>query len=189
VTLARPKVFVAVALAVFNLATAFIVAAAKLPIYLDSVGIVVSTIVLGWPYGVLCALVTVAAGSLLVNPYLWAYTITALAIVPVTELLYRAGMFRNVLLAAVSGLVISIVTALLSAPVSAALGGNTFSGSDAIAAFMMASGKSLMQSVFVASFAAEPVDKVLVAVLAYLAVRGIPQRVASRYGFRRLQPR
>ncbi|HEX3551244.1 MAG TPA: hypothetical protein VHT53_12745 [Candidatus Elarobacter sp.] len=184
-----PKVFVAIALAVFNLAVAFIVAAAKLPIYLDSIGIVVSTIILGLPYGVLCALITVAAGSLLVNPYLWAYTITALAIAVVTELLYRAGMFRNVVLAAISGLIISVFTALLSAPVNVALGGNTFSGSDAITAFMMASGKSLLQSVFVSNFTAEPVDKVLVAVLSFLAIRGIPQRVATAYGFRRLQPR
>ncbi len=181
--------FVAVALAVFNLAVAFIVAAAKLPIYLDSIGIVVSTIILGWPYGVICALITVGAGSLLVNPYLWAYTITAVAIVPATELLYRAGMFRNIVLAVVSGLLISIVTALLSAPVNAALGGNTFSGSDAITAFMMASGRSLLQSVLVSSFTSEPVDKVLVAVLSYLAIRGIPQRVANAYGFRRLQAR
>jgi energy-coupling factor transport system substrate-specific component len=177
-------VYLALVFAAVNIAIGGIVAATKLPIYMDSIGLVISTILLGWRYGLVTAGVTIIFAGFLVNPFFPFYSATALGIVAAVEVLYRRGGFDSLLRSVLSGLVIAVIAAILSAPVTAYLGGNTMSGADAVTAFLLASGKSLIDAVMIAGFTAEPVDKAIVCALAYVTIRQLPRRLAESAHFR-----
>ena len=164
-----------VGLAALNLAIGAVVSLLKLPIYLDSIGIVLSAVVLGFLPAVVCGIITCGVGFFLINPYLPAYFGTSVVIAALAVLCRRFNLFRNMGLTVVSGIIIAIGAALASAPVTAiAFGGATLSGADAITAFFVASGNALLQSVLYAGLAAEPVDKVLVCIIAFGVLRSLP---------------
>lgn len=133
------------------------------------------------------AALTVFVGFFVINPYLPFYSATAIGIVLGTEALYRYRLFDSLVKAIVSGLLISVIAAILSAPVTAfVFGGNTLSGVDMITAFLMASGQNVLQSVLITGFTSEPVDKSIVCVLAYVAIKGLPERLTKALSSRRI---
>lgn len=179
--MAKVRIGLSLAFVALNLAVGGIVAALRLPIYLDSIGIVISAVLLGFRYGVLTGVVTALLGTFLFNPYLYAYTATALCIAGMSAWSYRLGGFDTLVRAMLSGLAIAIVAAAASAPVTAYLfSGNTMSGVDVITAYLTSTGRSLIESVWITGLTSEPVDKVMVAVLAYLVLRAVPKGVVSK---------
>jgi energy-coupling factor transport system substrate-specific component len=77
-------------------------------------------------------------------------------------------MYRNLGTTIISGLVVAVVAALCSAPVTAIVfGGVTASGSDLVTAFFRGTGRSLLQSVLISGLSSEPVDKTLVSLVAF----------------------
>jgi energy-coupling factor transport system substrate-specific component len=168
-----------------NLAVGGVVSWLKLPFYLDSVGIVLSTILLGWVYGVICAVLTVFIGFFLINPYLPFYVLTSVSIVLMVEILRRRDMYRTMLRTVLSGVVVGLVSAILSAPVTALLfGGVTASGADVLTALFARAGKSLYEAVFLAGLSSEPIDKTVVALVAVSALRGLPDRFLHKFELR-----
>lgn len=182
--MAPNSVYLAVTFTALNVAIGAVVAFFKLPIYLDTLGIVLSSILLGWRYGVLTALMTIVVGWLLYSPYFIWYAGTSIGIAVMSSVLYNFRMFNTLLRSCLSGLIIALLAATLSAPVTTWLGGNTFAGVDAITAFLLASGKSLWSSVFIAGLTAEPVDKVIVCSLAYITVARLPKRLIEKNNLR-----
>ena len=89
------KSSIALALAAISLAIGGIVSWLKLPIYLDTIGIVLSTVLLGWRFGLLTGIVTVGVGFFIINPYLPAYSATLVALVATANLLANLRMFRS----------------------------------------------------------------------------------------------
>jgi len=186
----RTRASLLLSLTALNLSLGAFVSYLKLPIYLDSVGLLLATITLGLPWGIACGLLTVSVGFVLINPYLPAYAGTAIAICLATELLFRVRMFDNWWRAVISGLVIALVSAAISAPVTTYLfGGITLSGVDALTAYFLATGKTLIDATFVSGLSSEPIDKVLVSLIAYFTLRRIPRRIASQFGLRLLPER
>lgn len=180
-----PKLSLLIAFVALNLTIGGLVSWLKLPIYLDSLGIVLATILLGWQYGVAVALTTVTLGFFVVNPYLPFYTGTSMCIVIAVEFFRRRNMYRSLPMAIVTGLLIAIISAVVSAPVTALLfGGVTASGADFLTALFRRAGRSILESVILAGFSSEPIDKVLVAVIAYLSLRGLPQRFLDTFQLR-----
>lgn len=172
-------------LAALNLAIGAVVSLIKLPIYLDSIGVVIAAIVLGVIPAIVCGAITCGVGFFLVNPYLPAYFGTSIVIALLAVLCRRLNLFRSLPLAMVSGLIIAIGAALASAPITAYLfGGATLSGVDAITAFFVSSGKALIESVLYAGLASEPVDKVLVCLIAFSVLRSLPNSFFSKNGLR-----
>jgi energy-coupling factor transport system substrate-specific component len=179
------KISLVLAFVALNLTIGGIVSWLKLPIYLDSLGIVMATILLGWRNGVICAVLTVALGFVFINPYLPFYTLTSFAIVATVEILRRRNMYRNIGRTILSGLILAIVAAFVSAPVTAvAFGGVTASGVDLLTALFRQTGRSLFEAVLLSGISSEPVDKVLVSVVAFLSLRGLPDRFLEEFGLR-----
>jgi energy-coupling factor transport system substrate-specific component len=170
-----------------NLTVGGLVSWLKLPIYLDSIGIVMATILLGWRYGSICALLTVGLGFIFVNPYLPFFAATALAIAGTVELLRKRNMYRSFPTTIVSGLILAMVAAVVSAPVTALLfGGVTASGNDLVTAVFLKTGRSLLQSVFLSGLSSEPVDKTLVSMIAFIALNGLPEKFLRNFDLRSL---
>ena len=174
-----------IAFTALNLTIGGLVAWLKLPIYLDSTGIVLASLLLGWRAGVACAVLTCLIGFFVVNPYLPFFTGTAIVIALVVDQLRRRNMYRSAVLTVVSALILAACAALTSAPVAAfVFGGVTTSGSDLLTAFFRATGRNLLDSVMLSQFTSEPVDKLIVTLVSIAVVRALPKSFLKQHGLR-----
>ncbi len=174
-----------IAFTALNLTIGGLVAWLKLPIYLDSTGIVLASLLLGWRAGVACAVLTCLIGFFVVNPYLPFFTGTAVVIALVVDQLRKRNMYRSTVLTVVSALILAAASALTSAPVAAfVFGGVTTSGSDLLTAFFRATGRNLLDSVMLSQFTSEPVDKMIVTLVSISVVRALPKSFLAQHGLR-----
>lgn len=179
------KSSIAFALAAINLTIGGIVSWLKLPIYLDTIGLIISTVLLGWRWGLLTGIVTVGVGFLIINPYLPAYSATLIALVVTTELLAKKFMFRNIGSSIVAGIILALVAATVSAPVTAYLfGGVTASGADLLTALLRQAGQTILQSVVLSGISSELVDKTIVCIAVCLIFRALPRRFFIEFSLR-----
>ena len=180
---------IALALAAINLTIGGIVSWLKLPIYLDTIGLIISTVLLGWRFGLLTGIVTVGVGFFIINPYLPAYSATLIALVATTELLAKKLMFRSIGSSVAAGIILAIVAAVVSAPVTAYLfGGVTASGADLLTALLRQTGQTILQSVILSGVSSELVDKTLVSIAGCLIFRALPRRFFVEFSLRSQRP-
>lgn len=178
----KPEVLALIAVcAVTNLSVGFIVAAFKLPFYLDSIGTVLAAAMGGPMIGIATAVVSVLVGSLY-TPTLWAYVLTGVAIALYTAVCVRLGYLRSLGATIAWGLGLGVIAAIVSAPVTAYLwGGVSFTGSDAITAYFRVLGKTVLDSVLLSGLSTDPVDKLFTSLIAYAVLRRLPDRL-KRFG-------
>lgn len=167
-----------------NVAVGFVVRKIGLPFYLDTIGTVLATILLGWRWGLIAAACSVVLGSLLIWPQYFWYSATAVGIVFVVEFALKFSLFRSPLRTVWAGLLVAVVATVLSAPITAHFEAATFSGNDVITAFFRSMGNSLMQSVILSGFSSEPVDKVVTCLIVFYTLKGFPNYILSRYHLR-----
>ncbi len=174
-----------------NLGLGTLVQLAKLPIFLDSIGTVVVAVLAGpWP-AIVTGIVTVFVAGFLTNPFLPWFAATAVAIGWFTGFCANRGAFKRLWTWAVCGLLMGVISGIVSAPVIAGLfGGITQSGSSLLIAYLMATGKSVLRSVVLAGVACEPVDKLLTFIIAWFLLRGIPKSLLAHFprGLRNTRP-
>ena len=176
---------IALALAAVNLTIGGIVSWLKLPIYLDTIGLIISTVLLGWRFGLLTGIVTVGLGFFIVNPYLPAYSLTLIALVTTTEVLAKKFMFRTIGSSIFAGVILAIVAAVVSAPVTAFMfGGVTASGADLLTAFLRQTGQTILQSVLLSGISSELVDKIIVSIAACRIFHALPRRFLIEFSLR-----
>ncbi len=163
-----------------NLGVGFVVSALKLPFYLDSIGTVLATALGGLAVGLIVGVLSVLIGSLYV-PTLWAYALTAIAIATYTHLTMKAGFLSRLAPTVLWGLGLGVVAAILSAPVTTYLWkGVSLAGPDAITAFLLATGKTILESVILGGLATDPFDKLVTALIAFALLRRVPKTVKLR---------
>jgi len=185
-----PRLIVIALGAALNFSIGTIVYLVKLPIYLDSIGTILTALLLA-PNRKAAFFCAWAAGwmslavSGLVNPFLPWFAATDVAIALVTALvtlraadIFRARPLRAVPFAAsvlVCGAVTGVVAAIVSAPVVVYLfGGVTGSGSAFIVAFFLKTGQQLMSAALLSGLTADPIDKILQVLFAALLYRATP---------------
>jgi energy-coupling factor transport system substrate-specific component len=163
-----------------NVTLGTLVSTWKLPVYLDAVGTIVITRLLGWRSGVAVGVGSFAVSSLLVNPVLIWFSGTQAAIALYVHLVERRGGFATLIRTIVAGIGLGVICGLVSAPVIVYLfGGITGSGPSLIVAFLLASGKSVLNSVVLSGLAAEPLDKALQCLLAVYIQQGLPESLVK----------
>ncbi|KNC89957.1 ECF transporter S component [Trabulsiella odontotermitis] len=154
----------------------------KLPIFLDSIGTLISAILLGPVAGCLTGLLTNLIWGLLTDPIAAAFAPVAMVIGLVAGWLARAGWFRSLPRAVVSGIVITLAVTVVAVPLRTALfGGVTGSGADLFVAWMHSMGQNLLESVAITVLGANLVDKILTAVIVVLLLRNLPQRTTRNF--------
>jgi|SaaInlStandDraft_5_1057022.scaffolds.fasta_scaffold81343_2 energy-coupling factor transport system substrate-specific component len=164
-----------------NLGLGAIVRIAKLPFFLDSLGTILSTILIGLPGGIVVGLFTVVFASFIYSPQLWAYGLTAITIALLSHGFNKVGFFNTIIKSIISGLVIGVVAAIVSAPITVYLyGGISTSGQDFVTAFLHATGLKLLNSVVLAGFSTDPIDKAISAFIIFYLLKNIPQRIRYR---------
>jgi energy-coupling factor transport system substrate-specific component len=172
---------------VLNLAIGTIVHTLKVPVYLDAVGTIAVTLLVGVRAGMAVGVLSFLLGGVLTNPVLPWFCGTQAAIALYTGFVASKGWLRTFPKALLSGVGLGIVAGIASAPVIVILfGGITGSGASLVVAFLLASGKSIAQSVVLSGLAAEPLDKTLQVLLALWLLRGVPRSLLERFRNQRL---
>ena len=165
-----------------NLSVGTLVQVVKLPIFLDSIGSVVVAVLGGPVPGIVTALITVLVGGLLANPFLPWFAGTAVAIGWFTGYCANRGAFRRIWVWGLCGVLMGVIAAIVSAPVIVYLfGGITQSGSSLVVAYLMATGKTVLNSVLLAGMACDPVDKLATFLIAWILVKGLPLSLRAQF--------
>lgn len=140
-------VLIVIAIAI-NMVGGQLISMLKLPIFLDSIGTLISAVLLGPVIGMLTGLLTNLLWGLLTDPIAAAFAPVAMVIGLVAGWLARAGWFRTLPKVIASGVVITLAVTLVAVPLRTTLfGGVTGSGADLFVAWMHSVGQNLVESV------------------------------------------
>lgn len=165
-----------------NMIAGQLVSMLKLPIFLDSIGTLLSAVLAGPIIGMLAGLLTNIIWGLLTDPIAAAFAPVAMVIGLVAGLLARAGWFRSLPKVIVSGVVITLAVTIIAVPIRTYLfGGVTGSGADFFVAYVHSMGNDLIESVAMTVLGANLVDKIVTAILVWLLVRNMPQRTLRNF--------
>lgn len=168
---------------ILNVGLGTIISVLKLPIYLDAVGTIVVTLLVGWRAGVTVGIASFALMSALLSPvYIYFVGTQAVIALYVYVIAERLHLLLNTFTTILAGIGLGVVAAVVSAPVIVMVfGGVAGSGRDLITAVLMHSGTQMLKAVALSGAASEPVDKTLQLVLACLLVSGAPRAVLARF--------
>ena len=163
-----------------NLGIWFVVSTLKLPFYLDSIGTLLATTLGGLWVGITVGIISVLIGSLFVAK-LWAYILTAVAIAAYTNITMKVGFLRRIVPTILWGLGLGIVSASFSAPISAYVWkGVKLAGSDGVTAFILATGRTILEYIDLGAAVNEPIDKLVTALIVFAFLRRIPSSMKLR---------
>lgn len=169
-----------------NIGLAKVAALLTLPLFLDSVGTILAGALLPPWYVVGVAVSTSLLGGLVIHPAYPFYACTQVAIALLALVAFRKGLLRKVWTSLLTGALIGLVAAVVSAPVTAVVfGGVTLGGATAINAVLLAAGQNLWKAVIAGSLFVEMLDKPIAALVAHLALKRLPSRFQETHTSRK----
>lgn len=196
-----PTIVLAAACIALNVAAGTLIYLLKLPIYLDSAGIMLAAILLpgsranAMLVSAIVAVVSFIVFGVLVSPFQPWFIGTGIAgglygslVVRgrVTDLIDGTATTRRFVgKLLLFGIGWGIVAAAVSAPVVVYLfGGVTGAGSTLILAFLVKAGNQLLKAALLTGFSADPIDKTLSLLLAIMIARYTPPAFRELLGVR-----
>ncbi len=160
-----------------------IIAFLKLPIYGDQVGTILISVIAGPWVGLVTGLLTNLINSIL-NPTWLPYALVSMTIGLLSGLLSKCGMFKTPLKVLISGVIIAIIAALVTTPILAFVFGGAGSGNIAIiTGAFLASGASLLVSVFLSSIITDIADKIVSVFVVYFLIKSMPARYLAKFHY------
>lgn len=167
---------------VINLGVGVVVQMLKLPIYLDAIGTILMTLLIGFRAGAAVGVLSFLIGGVLVSPVLPYFCGTQLIIAAYVAFVARLGGYKTTLRTIASGIGLGIVAGIASAPVIVLVFGGVdgTSGASVVTSFLIASGKQVFQAVVISGLASEPLDKTLQCLIALWLARGLPRRILAK---------
>jgi len=155
----------------------------RLPIFLDTIGTILIGVVAGPWVALLAGLITNLINGIF-NPTYFPYAFTSMAIGLGVGYLSKAGMFKNIPKTIISGIVITFIAVIVSAPITVLVfGGATGSTGSLLTATFLASGQKIWSAVFASSFIFEIADKVVSVLIVYFIVRKMSDRYLSKMNY------
>ncbi|MCW7552301.1 hypothetical protein NX722_06485 [Endozoicomonas gorgoniicola] len=173
-----------------NMALGQVASSLQLPIFLDSLGTILTAILGGPLLAMITGGLTNLMWGLLGAPTVIFFTPVAMMIGLTAGLLAQRGGFRNPVRAAISGVLISIALAFIAVPIRTyVFGGVTGSGIDFLTGYLMMTGRELFSAVLVSVITGNIADKVISAVVVSLIIQRLPERlICSFSGYTLLKP-
>ncbi len=157
--------------------------AVSFPLYMDSIGTILTGALAGPWIGAITGLFTNLIYGVTIRPTAAPFGLVNAAFGLVVGYAAYRGWFKTLWQAVILGIALAIVGTILSAPISVYMfGGIVGSGSQWVTAYFMATGSSIMTSVLKTSFLLEPIDKIVSALVAYYVVKGLPAQLKERFG-------
>ncbi|HDY88813.1 MAG TPA: hypothetical protein ENH82_11970 [bacterium] len=167
--------------AALNVSIGYLVSILKLPLYLDSIGTILISVLCGWKYGIVVGLSALVIFTLTAVPTVIAYAGSAVIIAVLSAVLAKIGFLKNVKVTIVGGLLIGLAATATSVPVTNYLyGGVSLAGSDAITTFFKATGMPVWKSVLFGSLITDPLDKIATSLICLALVRSLPSHLLDR---------
>ena len=167
--------------AALNVSIGYFVNILKLPLYLDSIGTILISVLCGWRYGIVVGLSALIIMTLTAVPTVFAYAGTVIVIAFVSTAFARVGFLKSVKITVLGGLIIGLASAMASVPVTTFLyGGVSLAGSDAITTLFKTTGMPVWKSVLFGSLVTDPIDKIVTSLICLTLVRSLPSRILDR---------
>lgn len=173
-------VLIPVAVAI-NIAIGQLVLVIKLPVYLDSIGTVLVGVICGPWAGALTGALSNTVAGIIFDPGWWPWIPVAAAIGLTAGLCANAGFFKTWWKVVVTGFLIALVATIVGSPIAVLLGGISASGSSLITAFLLQTGRGILESVLTTNFIVEPIDKISTSLLAFAILDGLSTRFLARF--------
>ncbi|SFH27737.1 energy-coupling factor transport system substrate-specific component [Desulfotomaculum arcticum] len=154
----------------------------KLPIFLDSIGTILSAVMLGPWLGALTGLLSNVIQGLFTDPINIPFGIVNAVIGLVVGYLALKRGFEDYVTPLLAGLILAILAPIIGTPIAVYLfGGVTGGGIDLLYALLLNSGNEIFTSAFLARVPANLVDKLISAYLIMVIIRKLPENMKG-YG-------
>lgn len=154
----------------------------KLPIFLDSIGTILSAVMLGPWLGALTGLLSNVIQGLFTDPINIPFGIVNAVIGLVVGYLALKRGFEDYVTPLLAGLILAILAPIIGTPIAVYLfGGVTGGGVDLLYALLLNSGNEIFTSAFLARVPANLVDKLISAYLIMVIIRKLPENMKG-YG-------
>ena len=173
-------VLIPIAIAI-NIAIGQLVLTLKLPVYLDSIGTVLVGVICGPWAGALTGALSNTVAGIIFDPGWWPWIPVAATIGLTAGLCANAGLFKTWWKVVVTGFIIAVAATVVGSPIAVLLGGISASGSSIITAFLLQTGRGILESVLTTNFIVEPIDKISTSLLAFAILDGLSARYLARF--------
>ncbi len=167
-----------------NYAGKFFAEALKLPLWLDSIGTILSAMLAGPIVGGFSGAINNIIYGLTAGPISFIYALTSIGIGVAAGLLYKANMFKNTFRTLLSGLIIAVVATAISVPLNVIFWegqtGNVWG--DALFGFLRSKNVGIWIASLFDELVVDLVDKVLSVFIAFGIFKALPKTLI--YTFR-----
>ncbi len=154
-----------------NLYGIHFIARTDLPLFLDSTGTILNAVVLGPWFGAFTGFISMMIPGLMKNPSFIPLGIANACVGIVAGYIRKFRGFKDYRIPLLAAMILAVTSLLISFPLSVYLyGGYTGGNLDYYQALLVREGFSSLFAAFLARAAAEPVDKLICAYLAWIAV-------------------
>ncbi len=179
---ALPLLSRCIACRIVNLAGAWIASLLKFPLYLDTVGTIVTAVTGGYLPGVIVGFATNMIKSLIESPNIYYGVLNTFTAV-IAAAFARKGFYKGFVKPIATIPVIAFVTGSLGAVLSWYLYGSDIGGKTAELALKLHEnhGMGKFTSVYVSNFLVELADKAIVVVAAVLILRLLPAKIRAKF--------
>lgn len=155
--------------------------ALKLPLHLDTIGTILSSILAGPWVGISTALAGKLV-SMITSPGYFAFILVSLGLATVVGIFSKKGWFTSVPKAILAMIITGFLVAIIGSFVRITFyGGITGDGSSLIIATLLANGQEMVKSIFGVVFVSNLADKSLSIILSLLVVKSMPERLLIKY--------
>lgn len=174
----RMITFCGLAIAV-NIVLGVATSALKLPLYLDTLGTVITAALMGPMPGVIVGALTNIITGFMYSIKDIPFLLVNVAVALIVGFVAKRFKFTYVT-AFITGLILSIVCPLIGTPIGVAIyGGLTGTASDVIVMWLRSSGSSIFAASFIAKVGNNLIDKVGTCLLAVLVIRYLPYTIKN----------
>lgn len=153
----------------------------KLPLWLDSIGTVLSSMLAGPIIGALSGIINNVIYGVTVDPISTVYAVTSGAIGLAVGIMAYKGWLKNLKTVIVVGLIVGLVAAVISTPLNIIFwGGQTGNvWGDAFYAFLVSNNFPVWLASFGDSIVVDVPDKVATVIISYFIYKGLPKNLIS----------
>lgn len=153
----------------------------KLPLYLDTIGTLLSAILAGPIIGLTTGVLTnIVAG--IINPVNFAFIPVNLVVGLIAGYLSKKDFFLTPLKIAISIVIITLVSIIVSAPILVfAFGGLTGNGASVIASVLLASGQNIWTAVIGTNGVFNFLDRILSILVVFAIIRVLPKKTLIQF--------
>lgn len=167
---------------VINILGGFIALTLKLPIYLDSIGTIMSAVTLGPVCGGIVGILTSIVNGATYDPVSFLFIPVQLVLGVSTGLLFRSGKFNGIK-SILSIVVVTVLGSITSSIIVALVfNGVTSSGSSMIVAVLKNSGVSIITSVFSTQIFTDLLDKAIAFFIVFTVLKAMPDSMRLNLG-------